>query len=139
MMKALLIPVFAQVFLTFGLAVALARSRVACLRRGDVRMKDVALGQQDAWPEPVRQIARAYQNQFEAPVLFYVLVALAIAAGQVDTALIVGAWAFVAARFAHAYIHVTSNRVPRRFQAFLASVVVLILMWIEFALRVLFS
>lgn len=139
MIKMLLIPVFAQICLTFGLTVALARSRVEALRRGDVAMKDIALGQQDAWPEKIRQIGQAYQNQFEAPILFFVLVALVIATGMVDIAQIVGAWLFVAARFAHAYIHTTSNRVPRRFQAFLAGFIVLGLMWIEFALRVLLS
>lgn len=44
-MKALLLPVFAQIVLTFGLAVALARSRVAVLKQGHAAMKDVALGQ----------------------------------------------------------------------------------------------
>lgn len=137
-MKALLIPVFAQVVLMVGLAFALAISRVAALRQGRVAMKDIALGQQDAWPDSVQQIARAYQNQFEAPILFFVLIAFVIASDKIDLALIVGAWTFVATRYLHAYVHVTSNRVPRRFQAFLAGFAVLALMWIEFALRILF-
>lgn len=139
MIKALLIPVFAQIGLTLGLAVALARSRAGALRRGKVAIKDIALGQQEAWPAPIRQIGCAYRNQFETPVLLFALVALAIATDRVDPALVAGAWFFVASRFAHAYIHVTSNRVPRRFLAFLAGVVALGSMWIEFALRILLA
>lgn len=136
MTKAILLPVFLQVALTFGLLVALARARVAALRRGEVAMKDIALGQ-DAWPARVTQMGRAFQNQFETPTLLYALVALALATDRVDVALVAGAWAFVAARAVHAYIHVTGNRVPARFQAFLAGAVVLIAMWAWFALRIL--
>jgi len=39
----------------------------------------------------------------------------------------------------HAYIHVTNNRVPRRFFAYLAGTIVLMAMWAYFALRVLLS
>lgn len=136
MNKALLVPVFLQVALTFGLLVAVARLRFSSLRRGEIAMKDIALGQ-NAWPARVTQIGRAFQNQLETPVLFYVLVALALAANQVDFFLVVGAWLFLAARVCHAYVHVTSNRVPLRFQAFLAGALILTAMWAYFALRVL--
>ncbi|WP_442753264.1 MAPEG family protein [Methylocystis sp. JAN1] len=138
MTKALLVPVFLQVALTFGLLVAVARSRVSALRHGEVALKNIALGQ-DAWPARVTQFGRAFQNQLETPMLFYTLAALALATGQVDLFLVVGAWLFLAARISHAYIHVTSNRVPIRFQAFLAGAVVLMAMWAYFALRVLLT
>lgn len=138
MTKALLVPVFLQVALTFALLLAVAKSRVGALRRGEVAMKDIALGQ-NAWPVRATQIGRAYQNQLETPVLFYALVALALATDRVDLVLVVGAWFFFAARAAHAYIHVTSNRVPIRFQAFLAGIIVLMAMWAYFALRVLLA
>jgi hypothetical protein len=46
-------------------------------------------------------------------------------------------WAFVLLRLAHAWIHVTSNRLPGRFYAFLAGAIVIAIMWIVFAIRVL--
>jgi hypothetical protein len=45
---------------------------------------------------------------------------------------------FVVLRLAHATIHVTSNRVPRRFSVFAAGVLVLLAMWGLFAVRLLF-
>ena len=46
-------------------------------RRGEVKLRDIALGG-DAWPARVRKISNAFQNQFELPVLFYLLVVLAL-------------------------------------------------------------
>ena len=42
-----------------------------------------------------------------------------------------------ATRIVHAAIHVTSNHVGHRFQAFPAGAVVLLLMWVVFAIRIL--
>ncbi len=137
-MKAILLPLFFQVALTFGLLITLGRSRVSAIASRDVAMKDVALGQ-DAWPNAIRQIGRSYQSQFELPVLFYALITLAIATDKVDAALIAGAWLFVVSRGVHAFIHLTSNRVPLRFRAFLAGFACLTLMWGYFALRILWA
>jgi hypothetical protein len=48
-------------------------------------------------------------------------------------------WLFVILRLVHAYVFVTTNRVSRRFWAFLAAAVVLFLMWIIFAARILLA
>ncbi len=101
-------------------------------------MRDIALGER-AWPPKVTQVANAFHNQFETPVLFYALVVLALITRQADLLFVVMAWLFVAARLVHAYIHTTSNLVIRRFQAFLAGTVVLMLMWLIFAVRILFA
>jgi hypothetical protein len=42
----------------------------------------------------------------------------------------------VLSRYVHAYIHVTSNRVTRRFYAYSVGSVTLYLMWLVFAVRV---
>ena len=71
----LLLPVFIQVALTFALLFRLGPARVAAVRRGEVKLKDIALGQ-NAWPDHITQLSRSFQNQFELPVLLYVLVGL---------------------------------------------------------------
>jgi hypothetical protein len=43
---------------------------------------------------------------------------------------------FVVTRLVHAFIHTTSNRVSQRFMAFLVGALILMLMWIIFALRI---
>ncbi len=136
MTKALLLPLFVQVALTFAVTFALARARVDAVKSGAVKLKEIALSSA-GWPDPVRQIANNYQNQLELPVLFYALIALALASGAADRVLVGGAWLFVATRLAHAGIHVGGNNVLRRFQAFAAGVLVLAALWLYFAARIL--
>ena len=127
---ATLLPVFVLVALTLGLLVWQARARIAVLRSGQVKISQIALGQ-GAWPDQAKQINRAYQNQLELPVLFYVLVTR-----QENALFVAMEWLFVASRLAHAYVHVTSNHVVRRFQVFTAGFCVLAAMWAVFAARV---
>jgi hypothetical protein len=133
---AILGPVFVLVGLTFALLFWTGRSRFAAIRAGEVRVGDVALGQR-AWPKQVTQISNTYQNQFELPILFYVLTALALFTRQADLVFVVMAWLFVASRFVHAYVYVTTNQIRHRFTAFLVGVAILMLMWIVFAVRIL--
>ncbi len=138
LVKALIGAVLVQVLLTFVLLYWLGIARARSARRGEVRVKDVALSSVP-WPDRLKQIANAYQNQLEVPVLFYVAALLAIVAGVVDAFVVGLAWAFVALRIVHAAIHVTHNVVIRRFQVFVAGVVVLSVMWSYIGLRVLAS
>jgi hypothetical protein len=137
-LQAVLLPVVVLVALTFVLLGLMGRRRFLAVKGREVRVSDIALGQ-SAWPEAPARCGRAYQNQFELPVLFYVLVAFALMARKSDLAFVILEWVFVASRLAHAFIHVTTNHVPHRFAAFVFGMVVLLLMWLVFAIRVLAS
>lgn len=132
---SVLLPLFVQVALTFGLLFWMGFVRLGSVKRRETRIADIALGQPN-WPPRVQQIANCYANQFQLPVLFYLLVVLAIATRHADTLFVVLAWLFVSTRLVHAYIHTGTNYVPRRFYAFLAGAVILLAMWIVFALRI---
>jgi hypothetical protein len=134
----ILLPVFAEVALTFGLLLWLGALRVPLIRGRGVRTRDIALGEPN-WPPHVTQVQNAFENQFELPVLFYALVAFALITGRVTAVTVVLAWVFVVLRFAHAFIHTTSNDVPRRFFVYLAGMAVLILMWLLFLFSVVFA
>ena len=81
------------------------------------------------------QIGNAYHNQLETPLLFYVLILLALVTQTADLILFVLSWLFVASRFVHAYIHLTTNRIDRRAPVFLVGAIGLALMWIIVAAR----
>jgi hypothetical protein len=134
--QMVLLPVFVQVGLTFALMFWMATTRAGCLKRGETKMRDIALGQ-TAWPAGPQQVSNSYASQFELPLLFYVLVVFAWLTKQADLIFLVMAWIFVASRLVHAYIHTTSNHVPTRFNAFAVGAIVLLLMWIIFAIRIL--
>ena len=133
-MQAVLMPVFAQVALTFVLLFWMQFLRLQAVRRGQVPAHEVALREPN-WPARVTQISNAYHNQLETPLLFYVLILLAMVTQTADSILLVLSWLFVASRLVHAYIHVTSNRIGARAPVFLVGAIGLALMWIIVAAR----
>jgi hypothetical protein len=135
---AILAPVFVQVALTFALMWWMGAVRYDSVHRRETRIKDIALGQ-DNWPPRVAQIGNAFNNQFQMPVLFYVLVILAYLTQKAGWLFVIMSWLFVILRIAHAGVHVTTNNMGHRFGAYLAAAVVLMVMWIIFAFQILFS
>jgi hypothetical protein len=131
-----LLPLFVQVALTFALYSWMAYHRVTSIRSGVVHPRDVALRQPN-WPPRVLQIANAAHNQLELPMLFYVLTILSIITRHADALFVVLAWIFVLSRLAHAYVHVTTNRVSIRGPVFGIGLLVLMIMWIIFMVRIL--
>mgnify|MGYP003388893427 CR=1 FL=1 len=78
------------------------------------------------------QAADNFRNLFEVPVLFYALGAVALATHQTPSWLVVGAWAFVALRVVHSFIHCTYNKVMHRLAVFLTSFGLLVALWVSF-------
>ena len=135
--RMVLLPVFVLIGLTFALLLAMASARTRALSRREISFKDIALGQQN-WPQRATQFGNCFKNQFELPVLFYVLIALALPLRRADLFIVLMSWVFVVTRFAHAGIFVTTNNVQHRSLAWFAGVLVLMAMWLYFALRILF-
>jgi hypothetical protein len=131
-----LLPLFVQVALTLGLMFAMALARRGDFVSARVHPRDIALGQM-AWTPKTQQISNAFRNQFELPVLFYVLTILAIITRHADLLFVVMAWLFVLLRIPHVYIHVTHNRVMWRGTVYVLGALVLIAMWVIFAVRIL--
>jgi hypothetical protein len=131
-----LLPLFVQVALTFALYFWMAFHRVTSIRSGQVHPRDIALRQPN-WPARVTQVANAAHNQLELPVLFYVLMILAIMTHHADIVFVVLAWVFVLLRLWHAYIHTTHNRVSARGGVFGLGLMVLFIMWLIFTVRIL--
>lgn len=135
---AVLAPLFVSVALTFALLIWMGYTRVTTISRGETKIRDIALREPN-WPAHSTQVGNAYHNQFELPVLFYVLAILAVITRQADLLFVAMSWIFVALRLVHAYIMVTTNYVPRRFQIHFVALLVLVLMWAIFALRILMN
>ena len=123
------LPVLLQILLTIGVYVALAVAKSRALKAGRVDLARRAL-YADAWPESVQKINNNIRNQFEVPVLFYVLV-LSLhqlgAAGMLAQAL---AWLFVISRLIHARVHTGSNTVPVRRPVFMFGCLIILALFI---------
>ena len=131
-----LLPVFVLIGLTFALLLGMAGARRGALVGGQTKIRDIVLGQSN-WPTRATQIGNCFKNQFELPVLFYILIAIALPIRHTDLVIVLLSWVFVVTRFAHAGIFVSSNNIRQRGMAWFAGVLVLLVMWIYFALRIL--
>jgi hypothetical protein len=134
--QMVLLPVFVLVGLTFFLLIWMGAARRGALVSGQAKVRDIVLGQQN-WPARPTQIANCYANQFELPILFYVLIAIALPLRKVDLFMVLMSWVFVVTRFAHAGIFVTHNDLNQRSLAWFAGALVLFAMWVYFALKLL--
>lgn len=134
--QMVLLPVFVQVGLTFALLLWMVGARRRALANGQTKSRDIARGQPNR-PERATQLGDCYADQFELPVLFYALIALALPLRHADLFIVMLSWVFVVTRFVHAGIFVSSNDLGRRSMAWLAGALVLLAMWIYFALSML--
>lgn len=122
-------PLFAMFALTMGVLLRLRSARFAAIRAGEVGAEYYRAYPEGVEPERLRVMARHFANLFEMPVLFYVGALLAYVTGHVDRWLVICAWAYVALRCAHSFVHLTSNWLPARFSLYFASAFVLVALW----------
>ena len=128
------VPVLAQVLLTLGVYVWLIKVKVREMKAGKVDMARRAL-HEDAWPESVLQINNNIRNQFELPVLFYVLSFALWGLDSVHWAALAAATLFVLSRIVHAVIHLGPNIMRYRRQSFTVGWWVLLVMAVLVALE----
>jgi hypothetical protein len=126
--REVLLPLFVEVILTFVLLFWMACLRTAAITCGAIATRDIALREPN-WPARATQVANAFHNQLELPVLFYVLTILAWDTRHADYIFVALAWLFVILRLIQAVIHVTDNHVRRRGLAFIVGATVLAIMW----------
>jgi hypothetical protein len=120
-------PMIAHAALVFILYYLLSVRRVAAVKSGSVKAQQFKENLSE--PEGSLLVHNNLKNQFELPILFYAGV-LAIYATNADNIFtIVLAWVFVLSRYAHSYVHVTSNRLRYRRPLFMVGFAVTVVLW----------
>jgi hypothetical protein len=132
---AILLPAVAMVLLTFVVWLRMYTERMNEIRGRRIHPQKLANSRQAGELLQNTQAADHFKNLFEMPVLFYALCGFLAVTHQATLLLLACAWGYVFLRSLHAYIHLTSNKVIRRFQAYTASTIVLAVMWGVFAVR----
>lgn len=130
--QQILWPVTALAFLTFFVLLLIPAVRLLAVANGSVAGRDFKYGESGSVPGEVSLPNRNYMNLLELPILFYVLCLALFVTDRVDAHYVQLAWAYVAVRAAHSFVHLAYNNVVHRLVVFAASNVVLIVMWIRF-------
>jgi hypothetical protein len=134
--QAILLPLFVEVILTFLLLFWLAPLRARDFNAGIATPNNVALREPN-WSPQTLQVGYAYSNQFELPVLFYVLTILEYVTHNAGVLFVALAWIFVVCRYLQAFVHVTSNNIRVRGAFFAIAAIVLAIMWAIYIVEVL--
>ena len=133
----LLIPVFLMVALTSVVwlrMIAVRTQAMKAVRLHPEKMKSQAA--KPLLPEAANIPAENFANQFEVPVLFYVLVGFIYVTESFSIAYLAGLLAYVVFRLIHSLIALTYNRVVHRFLSYLMSCLILWTLWIVFTLEI---
>jgi hypothetical protein len=118
----------AHAALVFFLYWLLSRRRYAAVRAGTIDAENF----RECRVEPPESLLvhNNLKNQFELPILFYV-VSLALYVSTADNpATVALQWIFVLSRFAHSYVHITSNQLSSRRPVFLVGFFSLVALWV---------
>ncbi len=129
--EATIWPVIAHVALVFCLYILLSLRRVGAVKEGRARPEQFRENREE--PPESLVVKNAVANQFELPVLFYAVSILLYLVDADNPVTVAGGWLFVALRYAHAYVHVTSNRLSHRRPLFIAGLFVVMALWLWLA------
>ena len=130
--KPLLLPLLAQVLLTFIILFTMGRKRVTEMKTKRIHPQkaDIRINSSQVFRDAA-SVSDNYHNQFESPVLFYVVILLTLMLLIQDYILVTMAWTYVGLRYIHAFIHITYNDVMHRFTVFVFSSLVLLALWVR--------
>lgn len=134
--RLIFLPMAALAGLTFIVLLTIPLARIAASLKGRVAPNDFRLGESERVPDDVKLTNRNYMNLLELPMLFYVLGLSVFVTQRVDGFTLSAAWLYFALRVAHSAVHLTYNNVIHRLACFATSNIVLVIMWVRFALTI---
>jgi hypothetical protein len=132
--KWLLLPLFIHVLLIAYIGVELLQRRRRAVNSGEVKLEDISANPW-GWPYRVRKYGQNFTNQFETPMLWYGVCAIAVAVRQIDLVMVILSWVFLGSRFAHTFVQTGRNNVNSRFMAFLIGFAAVFAMWMWLATK----
>ena len=131
-------PILAQLVLTFYLLIRAATKRIIAVRKKQLNYKTVQNINYSEMPQDILLAGRSYDNQFQQPILFIILLGF-LSSHSIETLIwMIAAWSYVALRFWHAFEHISARNLKRRTYAFGISSLLLMAMWMTFLFTQLF-
>jgi len=127
--KWILWPLMAQLAIPFWVLVLNGLRKQSDRRAG--RASKESLTNNKAWSEPVVLTSNSLDNQFQFPVVFYVLCLILAYSDAVTTFSLVLAWLFVFTRWGHAVVHVTTNKILWRSTFFISGMLMLLILFLH--------
>ena len=129
---------FVLVAWTSTVGIAMGIARLQAIRSGAIDPRYFALMSGYEPPNRIVTTTRNFNNLFQVPTLFYAVSILAIVENHISVRFSICAWIYVALRILHSSIHISYNNPRHRMATFTGSCVVLVFMWLDMALLIVF-
>ncbi|MEJ2621746.1 MAG: MAPEG family protein [Candidatus Thiodiazotropha sp.] len=133
----ILFPMIGLILLTGGLGVAMLAARYKALREGSVSIAYFKYNRGGKQPEYLLKISHHFQNLLETPQLFYLSSIVILVLEPSDPLYLGLAWCYLISRIIHGWIHLGSNNVLHRKNAFVVSYILILVIWIRLLLQLL--
>ena len=132
-------PLVAHAVLVFILYALLGWRRHTMVKAGRIRISQFRENHAAAEPAESLVVRNCIANQFELPLLFHACCIVLYVTQADNLPAVILAWMFVATRYAHAFVHVTSNNLRYRSPLFALGFIVLVGMWVWLGIWLAFS
>ncbi len=136
MISLLVLPVIGMIFLTIGIALWMLKLRYRAVLQDGVSPAYFKLNKGAKLPDYLVRVTQHFENLFETPILFYIVILFILTIGVTDIFYVCFAWLFFIARLAHAYVHTTYNRIKHRRNVFIISSLLLVVLWAKLTVDV---
>ena len=132
----ILYPAMTMLLLNLAVAVVLLARRIKAVQQG-MSPGYFRFNRGAKLPDNLLTAEQHYQNIHEMPTAFYVIVLMTYLITQPTPFFLLLAWSYVVFRMIHSLIHLGSNNLLWRRNAFVASFLVLSLMWLTLLVEIL--
>lgn len=134
-LSLLIYPVASVVALHFLVGFWMIFLRFHAVMNKELNIKYFQLNQGQTPPLYLAKVNNNYNNLFQVPVLFYLVVTFVLLTNQVEPAQVILAWLFALSRFIHSAIHTTYNNIIHRMWVFLFGALTTLVMWVLLLIR----
>jgi hypothetical protein len=121
------LPILAVLFIPIFVLFLNGKRKISDKKAGLLRPE--AAIDNTAWSLPVVLTSNALANQFQFPVVFYVLGFILFNINAVTGFTLVLCWFFAITRWVHAIVHVSNNTIPLRQGSFILGVLTLLILF----------
>ncbi|MES9834036.1 MAG: MAPEG family protein [Candidatus Thiodiazotropha sp. DIVDIV] len=131
----ILFPLISLVLITGGMGIATLTARYKAVREGSLSIAYFKFNRGGKPPEYLLKISHHFHNLLETPPLYYLSLVVILILGKVDAIYLGLAWLYVVSRIAHAWIHLGSNNILHRKNAFILSYMLIFSIWIRLLIQ----
>ncbi|MCU7930931.1 MAG: MAPEG family protein [Candidatus Thiodiazotropha sp. (ex Codakia rugifera)] len=133
--QLIIFPMITLVLFTGSVGIAMLVARYTAVREKTLGIAYFKYNRGGKPPEYSLKITQHFDNLLETPFLFYLSLLVILILQKVDIWYLSLAWLYITSRFIHAWIHMGSNHIIHRKNAFLFGYALIFTIWVRLLIQ----